>query len=38
MCYLIGIGGSALLAALCAFFWVFKSNNEESDSDVDYRG
>jgi glucose-6-phosphate isomerase len=38
MGYLIGIGGSALLAALCAFFLVYKSNNEESDSDVDYHG
>jgi nitrogen fixation-related uncharacterized protein len=38
MGYLIGIGCSALLAALCAFFWVFKSNNKESNSDVDYRG
>jgi hypothetical protein len=38
MGYLIGIGGSFILAAIVSFLWVFKSSNEESDSDVDYRG
>lgn len=36
--YLVGIGGSFILAAIVSYFWVFKSNNDESDSDTDYRG
>jgi glucose-6-phosphate isomerase len=35
---LIGIGGSFILAALVSYFLVFNSDNDDSDSDVDYRG
>lgn len=36
--YIIGLGGSLILAGVISFLWVFKSNNEEPDSDTDYLG
>jgi hypothetical protein len=36
--YIIGIGGSVILAAIISFLWVFKSNKDGQDPDTDYLG
>jgi cbb3-type cytochrome oxidase subunit 3 len=36
--YLVVIGGCFILVVVLSYFWGFKGNNDESDSDTDYRG
>jgi hypothetical protein len=38
MGYLIGVLGSCILAGIISYLWIFRSNNEEPDSDTDYLG